>query len=47
MGPNRFPYYCLPHILQTKELLGRFVIALPVFGKLMLYYDHISIILLF
>jgi hypothetical protein len=33
--------------LQTKELLGRFAIALPGFGKLMLYYDHVSILLLF
>jgi hypothetical protein len=29
--------------LQTKELLGRFAIALPDFRKLMLYYDHVPI----
>jgi hypothetical protein len=27
--------------------LGRFAIALPGFGKLMLYYDHVPIMLLF
>jgi hypothetical protein len=27
--------------------LGSFAIALPSFGKLMLYYDHIPILLLF
>jgi hypothetical protein len=32
--------------LQTDELLGRFVIALPGFGKLMLYYDHVLVMLL-
>jgi hypothetical protein len=47
MGPNRFPQYCLYHTLQTNELLGRFAIALPGFGKLMLYYDHVPILLLF
>jgi hypothetical protein len=35
------------HTLQTKELLGRFAITLPGFGKLMLYYDHLPILLLF
>jgi hypothetical protein len=33
--------------LQTDELLGRFAIALPGFGKLMLHYDHVPILLLF
>jgi hypothetical protein len=33
--------------LQTNELLGSFAIALPGFEKLMLYYDHISVMLLF
>jgi hypothetical protein len=33
--------------LQTNELLGRFAIALPSFGKLMLYYDHVPILLLY
>jgi hypothetical protein len=33
MGPNRLPYHCLSHTLQTKELLGSFAIALPGFGK--------------
>jgi hypothetical protein len=33
--------------LQTKALLGSFAIGLPVFGKLMLYYDHVPVILLF
>jgi hypothetical protein len=33
--------------LQTKALLGIFAIALPSFGKLMLHYDHIPILLLF
>jgi hypothetical protein len=46
MGPNRFLYYCLSHTLQTNELLGRFAIALPGFGKLMLHYDHVPILLL-
>jgi hypothetical protein len=32
MGPNRFPYICLPHPLQINELLGRLAIALPGFG---------------
>jgi hypothetical protein len=32
MGPKRFPYICLPHPLQTNELLGRVAIALPGFG---------------
>jgi hypothetical protein len=27
--------------------LGSFAIALPSFGKLMLYYDHVPVILLF
>jgi hypothetical protein len=31
--------------LQTKALLGSFAIALPGFGKLMLYYDHVLVIL--
>jgi hypothetical protein len=47
MGPNRLPYHCLSHTLQTKELLGSFVIALHGFGKLMLYYGHVPIMLLF
>jgi hypothetical protein len=47
MGPNRFPYYCLSQTLQTNELLGRFAITLPGFGKLMLYYDHVPFLLLF
>jgi hypothetical protein len=47
MGPNRFPLYCLSHTFQTKELFGRFAIALPRFKKLMLYYDHVLILLLF
>jgi hypothetical protein len=34
MGPNRFPYHCLFLTLQTDELLGRFAITLPGFGKL-------------
>jgi hypothetical protein len=33
--------------MQTKELLGRFVIALPGFGKLILYYDHVPILVFF
>jgi hypothetical protein len=33
--------------LQIDELLVRFAIALPGFGKLMFYYDHFPIILLF
>jgi hypothetical protein len=32
--------------LQTKELLGNFAIALPSFGKVMLYYVHVPILLL-
>jgi hypothetical protein len=32
MGPNKFPWYCLSHTLQTSELLGRFAISLPSFG---------------
>jgi hypothetical protein len=32
--------------LQTNELLGKFAIPLPGFGKLMLYYDHVPIMLL-
>jgi hypothetical protein len=32
--------------LQTDELLGRFAIALPGFGKLIFYYDHVPIMLL-
>jgi CRISPR/Cas system-associated endonuclease Cas3-HD len=33
--------------LQTDELLGRFAIALHDFGKLMFYYDHVPIMLLY
>jgi hypothetical protein len=47
MEPNRLPYHCLSHTLQIKELLDSFAIALPGFGKLMLYYDHVPILLLF
>jgi hypothetical protein len=47
MGPNRFPLHCLSPTLQTDELLCRFAIALPSFGKFMFYYDHVLIILLF
>jgi hypothetical protein len=32
--------------MQTDELLGRFAIALPSFGKLMFYNDHVPIMLL-
>jgi hypothetical protein len=32
MGPNRLPWFWLPHTLQTNELLGTLVIALPGFG---------------
>jgi hypothetical protein len=32
MGPNRFLQFCLPHPLQTNELLGRLAITLPDFG---------------
>jgi hypothetical protein len=46
MGPNRLPKHCLSHTLQTKELLGSFVIALSGFGKLMLYYDHVLVMML-
>jgi hypothetical protein len=45
MGPNSHPFYYLSHTLQTYELLGRFAIALSGFGKLMLYYDHVPILL--
>jgi hypothetical protein len=47
MRPNRFPCHCLSPTLQTYELLGRFAIALPSFGKLMIYYGHAPIMLLF
>jgi hypothetical protein len=47
MGPNRFPYSCLPHPLLTNELLSSFAIALPGFGKIMLHYDHVTIMMLF
>jgi hypothetical protein len=47
MGLNRFPQHCLSPTLQTKALLGSCAIALPGFGKLMLYYDHVPVILLF
>jgi hypothetical protein len=47
MEPNRLPYYCLSYTLQTKELFGSFAIALPGFGKIMLYYVHVPILLLF
>jgi hypothetical protein len=33
--------------LQRDELLRRFAIALPAFGKLMFHYDHVPIMLLF
>jgi hypothetical protein len=33
--------------LQTDELLDRFAIALPDFWKLMFYYYHVPIMLLF
>jgi hypothetical protein len=44
MGPNRFPLHCL-FPLAKDELLGRFSIALPGFGKLM-FYDLVPIMLL-
>jgi hypothetical protein len=47
MGPNRFPKYCLSRTLQTNELLGSIATALLGFGKLMLYYYHVPIMLLF
>jgi hypothetical protein len=47
MAPNRLPYNCLSHTLQTKELLGSFAIALLGFEKLMLYCDHVLVMLLF
>jgi hypothetical protein len=47
MGSNRFPKHYLSPTMQTDELLGRFAIALPGFGKLMFYYDHVPIMLLF
>jgi hypothetical protein len=47
MGPNRFPKHSLSPILQTDELLGRFPIALPGFGKLIFYYDQVPIMMLF
>jgi hypothetical protein len=47
MGPNKFPLNCLSPTLQIDELLGSSAIALPGFGKLMFYYDHVSIMLLF
>jgi hypothetical protein len=33
--------------LQTKALLGSFAISLPSFGKLLLHYDHVPVMLLF
>jgi hypothetical protein len=33
--------------MQTYEVLGRFAISLPGFRKLMFYYDHVPIMLLF
>jgi hypothetical protein len=47
MGPNRFPYHCFSRTLQTEALSGSFAIALPSFGKLMLQYVHVPVILLF
>jgi hypothetical protein len=41
MGPNGFPYHCLSPTLQTDELLDRFAIVVPGFGKLMFQYDHV------
>jgi hypothetical protein len=32
--------------LQTDELLGSFAIALPGFGKVILYYVHVPILLM-
>jgi hypothetical protein len=47
MGPNRFPQFCLPHTLQTSELLGRLTIALPGFGiNVILNYDHVPLMFL-
>jgi hypothetical protein len=43
MGPNRSPWHCVSPTLQTDELLGSFVIALPGFGKVILYYVHVPI----
>jgi hypothetical protein len=46
MGPNRFPYYCLSHTLQTNELLGSVAIALLGFGiNDMLNYNQVPILL--
>jgi hypothetical protein len=52
MGPKRFPYICLPHPLQTNELLGRVAITLPSFGINVTfelwscsYYDVVLIII--
>jgi hypothetical protein len=36
-----------PPTLQTDELLGRFAIDVPGFEKLIFYYDHVPIMLLF
>jgi hypothetical protein len=47
MGPNRFPSIVYSPTMQIDELLGRFAIALFGFGKLMFYYDHVTIMLSF
>jgi hypothetical protein len=47
MGPISFPSIVYPTPYKQKELLGRFAIALPGFGKLMLYYDHVPMLLMF
>jgi hypothetical protein len=42
-----FPSIVYPPPCKLMKLLGRFAIALPGFGKSMLYYDHVPIMLLF
>jgi hypothetical protein len=45
--PIGFPSIVYPTPCKQKELFGRFAIALPGFGKVMLYYDNVPILLLF